>query len=151
MLFRSLLSKYKFKIFIVSHYGTYLYENNYYIFMKKYGNSMTFIDYKNVNEFKNLIQQCLLFCLFLNFKIKIFHNDLHLRNCLFKNINDSISIKFEDLTLEIKDKLLVVIDFFISLGYTCKAKLEKIEVDYGYTYLDLETIVLLEISCPINN
>lgn len=106
-----LLSKHKFKIFIASHYRTYLYENNYYIFMKKYGNSMTFIDYKNVNEFKNLIQQCLLFCLFLNFKIKIFHNDLHLRNCLFKNINDSILVKFEDVTLEIKDKLLVVIDF----------------------------------------
>ena len=52
--------------------------------MKRYSNSMTFIDYKNVNEFKNLIQQCLLFCLFLNFKIKIFHNDLHLINCLFK-------------------------------------------------------------------
>jgi hypothetical protein len=106
-----LVSNHNFNIFIASHYKTYLYKNNYYIFMKRYQDSIEYLKYINVNEFKNLIQQCLLFCLFLNFKIKIYHNDLHLRNCLFKNINNPILIKFEDITLEIKDKLLVVIDF----------------------------------------
>lgn len=107
----NLFQNYQYKIFIASHYKTYFYENNYYIFMKRYNNSIRFIEYDNISEFKNLIQQGLIFTLFLNFNLNLYHNDLHLKNCLFKKINHLISIKFKDLKIIITNKLLKIIDF----------------------------------------
>ena len=107
----NLFKNYQYKIFIASHYKAYIYENEYYIFMKRYNNSIRFIEYNSISEFKNLIQQALIFTLFLNFDLNLYHNDLHLKNCLFKKINHSISIKFKDLKLIVTNKLLKIIDF----------------------------------------
>ena len=86
--------------------------------MKKYKSSIEHINYSdtytnNMNEFKNIVLQVLLFTLYLNFNLKIFHNDLHSRNILYKvNENkEDIIINFRDINLKLGKYIIKVIDW----------------------------------------
>jgi len=107
----NLVVNYQSKIFIASHYKTYIYNDYYYIFMKKYEDTIKYIKYQNIEEFKNIVQQGLLFSLFLNYELKTFHNDMHLNNCLYKNIEEPITLKFKGIELKITNRLIKLIDF----------------------------------------
>jgi len=112
------LKKKKINILLALNYKIYKCNDYYLLFMKRYKSNIEYIDYKdneinNINEFKNVVLQVLLLSLYLNFKLKIFHNDLHSRNILYK-LNDnkeSIIINFEDINLKLGKFIIKVIDW----------------------------------------
>lgn len=107
----NLTKKSQFKIFFAQHFKLYIYKNYNYIFMKRYIDTVRFIHYKSIEEFKNIVQQILLASLYKNYILGLYHNDFHLDNILYKNIDNIIDINFYGIKLKIKDKLIKIIDF----------------------------------------
>ena len=118
MIIYNKLKKKKINILFSLNYKIYKCNDFFLLFMKKYKSSIEHINYSdtytnNMNEFKNIVLQVLLFTLYLNFNLKIFHNDLHSRNILYKvNENkEDIIINFRDINLKLGKYIIKVIDW----------------------------------------
>lgn len=98
----------KFNVFFFSKQKIYECNNFYFILMKKYDDlSEKKLSFEN---FKNIMLQVCLLTIYLNFKLKLFHNDMHVGNFLIKNIEENIKIELDEISLNISKNLVKLID-----------------------------------------
>ena len=104
-------NKSNFNNFFSRNYKVYKCNDYYFVLMRRYSDSIKYINFKTRYEFKNMVLQILLFTLYLNFKLSYFHNDLHGSNILFEHNDKNFSINLEGIKLNVGKYVIKVIDW----------------------------------------